>query len=595
MRAALSWVPIALLMLGCRGETKDLFFVDTTDTRPDTPIDTDSVPPNDSDTDTIGDSDTLDDSDGGDSDTVDDTLDSPDPPDDTADTDDTEDTDLTADSAGDTGDTSLAPPPTPPPDTVDTGGIFHPFCSFDVPSDVWSVPGPSYPTPISFAEIEGPCTDAAGPPAHFLIDLDGDHRVELAITDACDDGGVGDIGETHWEVFANDGTAHPGPAIDWTVPGGVFGGEETFDALSKPAGCIGNTQPGYDIFDIDGDDLPELVVTESCTDDDIGVEHWLVFDNIGTGFSSSPTTWEVPGSRFSGLYSSTRDADCVGDGTPAYALADMDGDGRDDLLVTQDCTDTDVGEDHWLWFKNLGDAFAGSSGTFSLPGDAYLGDGNFLDTNAAVLCNGIVESPAYDLLDLDGDGFLDLVATDECDAGGNGMVGENHWNVFFHVGVGFAPVAYEWPVPGTDYPGGETFELTNQAQDCDGAEEKPLYATIDMDGNGRPDLMILDECDAGGAGDVGERWWTIYKNVGDGFRTSPGSWLLPGTDFVGNETFDTLGDASDCAGTTETPTYDVRDLTGDGQMELILTDLCDDIFTGENNWVIYYSPDDCLP
>ena len=587
MRACIRWIPIAL-MLGCKGETKDLFFVDTTDSQDDTTVDTDTDPAGDSDT--VEDSDTVP---TGDSDTDVDT------PVDTADTDLVGDS--SADTDGDTGsvdsdaDTALTQPPTPPPDTFDTGGVIHPFCSFDTSGVFWNVPGPAYPTDASFIEIDTPCTDASGPPGHFLLDLDGDHRDELIIADACDDSGVGDIGETHWEVFTNDGTAHPGPAADWPLPGAAFGGAETFDARSKEANCIGDTQPAYDIIDIDGDDLPELVVTESCTDDDVGVVHWLVFENTGTGFSNTATTWEVPGARFGSLHNTSEDEDCGGDGTPAHDLLDMDGDGRLDLLVTQDCSDLEVGEDHWLWFKNIGTAFADNPGEFALPGDIYLGDGNFLDTSAPVLCNGIVESPSFDVFDLDGDGLVDLIVTDECDAGGNGMVGENHWNVFFHAGVGFSPVAFEWDVPGTDYDGGETFELTSQAQDCGGTDQKPLYATIDMDGNGRPDLLILDECDSGGGGDVGERWWTLYKNLGDGFRSAPGSWLLPGTDFPGNETFDTLGEGSNCSGSTETPSYDVRDLNGDGLMELVLTDVCDDDVTGENGWVIYYAPANCLP
>jgi hypothetical protein len=446
--------------------------------------------------------------------------------------------------------------------------------------------------------VQGLDCTSGDEPGYFVRDLNGDGRPDLVVTDECNTGGGGDVGELHWLVYPNTGSGFAAVPAQWPIPGGLYPGDETFDLASAGTSCVGAQRPAWDTFDIDADGLPELVVTESCTDTDVGELHWLVFDNTGTGFDSSPYTWEIPGADFSGAVSlpaSNGDSDCGGTGRPTSRLADLDADGDLDLLITEVCGSSTVGETEWLWYKNLGDAFAPSAGSFGLPGANYLGTGNFLDTEAGFVCNGLLASPSFSLVDLDGDRRLDLAVTDECDSGGAGVVGEQYWRVFFNAGVRFQEPGVEWDVPGARYAGNETFELLAQAQDCGGANAKPLYATVDLDGNRLPDLFVLDECDSGGAGNVGERWWLVFTNTGSGFSATPTNWLLPGASFTGNESLDTLGESSNCTGGSTQPAYSVVDLDGDRQASLVVTDVCNDTVVGESEWTVYDARPFCRP
>ena len=159
--------------------------------------------------------------------------------------------------------------------------------------------------------------------------------------------------------------------------------------------------------------------------------------------------------------------------------------------------------------------------------------------------------------------------TDTCE---DDAVGEAYWLVFLNLGDGFDPTPINWAVPGADYDGAETFDLTTEAANCDG-QATPYYLTVDLDADGAPELLLTDLCDVGGAGDVGEDHWLVYDNTGTGFATTPTEWTLPGNSFYGNETFDRPANDSDC-GSDAQPAYGLADLNGDDALDLVIMDHC---------------------
>jgi hypothetical protein len=75
---------------------------------------------------------------------------------------------------------------------------------------------------------------------------------------------------------------------------------EREDALIEVEAAIGQAIPGrapqLDAgMDVAGDDKADLVVyKDACGSDEVGDSIWWVYENTGSGFSSSPTEWTMP-------------------------------------------------------------------------------------------------------------------------------------------------------------------------------------------------------------------------------------------------------------------------------------------------------------
>jgi hypothetical protein len=394
------------------------------------------------------------------------------------------------------------------------------------------------------------------------------------------------VGEEYWLVFINEGDAFADQPVEWAIPGLDYDGAETFDLFAKEADCTNGNQPEHDTIDIDGDGQLELVITDVCDtggNGDVGEIHWLVYDNNGAGFDAGATLWQVPGATFFGEETFDRftaPSDCGSDATPAYDLADLDGDGAIDLVVTDHCSVVSIGETLWRFHPNTGSGFALAPETFALPGDAYDGDDSFPTLTEEVDCTGGDEQPGYALVDLDADGDPDLVVLDLCDPNGTGDVGEEHWLVYLNRGDGVGDTPVLWSLPGAQQAGDETFDLLERVANCS-TDGRPTHGLFDGNGDGRPDLVIADECDPLND-DVGELHWVVYLNQGNGFQQTEQLWLIPGVEFPGGETFDTFSAVEDCG--VGVPSYDVIDLNGDGVDDLVITDICSDTVLGETIW-----------
>jgi hypothetical protein len=301
---------------------------------------------------------------------------------------------------------------------------------------------------------------------------------------------------------------------------------------------------------MNGDRMPDLVVTDECgSTSTVGMGHWLVYLNTGSGFASTGLTWTLPaGTYTSGL--------AHVDNCNNYGTVDMNGDQKPDLVVTDECGSTStVGASHWLVHLNTGSGFASPGVMWTLPAGGFsrlaYGEG----------CS------RYGTVDMNGDQKPDLVATMVCGSGSG--VGTSFWQVYLNTGSAFATSPLMWTLP----PGGFDYGLA-----YGGTCGTRHYGTVDMNGDQRPDLVVTSECGTGN-GSVGVIYWHMYQNTGSAFSTSPVMWTLPAGGFEYG-----LAYGSTCG----TRRYGTADINGDQRPDLVVTSDCvSGTSVGRDRWLVH--------
>jgi hypothetical protein len=151
-----------------------------------------------------------------------------------------------------------------------------------------------------------------------------------------------------------------------------------------------------------------------------------------------------------------------------------------------------------------------------------------------------------------------------------------------------SPDAQLWtlPTPIADLDG-EPYRQLGGANVCavDGTVDFN-YASIDLTGDGRLDLVVTSACDDG---DVGSDFWLVYAGGADGFADEATLWSLPApTANLDGEPFRLLGGADVCAadGTVDF-NYSIADLTADGIPDLVVTSACDAGDVGSDFWLVH--------
>ena len=108
------------------------------------------------------------------------------------------------------------------------------------------------------------------------------------------------------------------------------------------------------------------------------------------------------------------------------------------------------------------------------------------------------------------------------------------------------------------------------------------FATLDMDGDLRQDLVMADCCDTEV---VGTTHWLVYLNEGDRFAASPITWALPSG--FATEQLDDIADDSGASCLEGELSFTVGDADGDLLPDLLIADDCDLEHVGTTHWVVY--------
>lgn len=131
----------------------------------------------------------------------------------------------------------------------------------------------------------------------------------------------------------------------------------------------------------------------------------------------------------------------------------------------------------------------------------------------------------WSTLDLNGDGRLDLALTSNPATGAIfNTAGTTHWNVHLGNANGFSPIVTQWVVPANaSLPQGYT--------STDSATTPYFWATFDVSGDGRPDLVhTMNPISMGpyvstvGATTDG---WLLRRGVGVAFEPNAGTMTIP--------------------------------------------------------------------
>jgi hypothetical protein len=400
-------------------------------------------------------------------------------------------------------------------------------------------------------------------------------------------------------------------AVGATLP--TIDGEGWFDLVPWPerSGQGSREDEGvqsfyrWDVRDLNGDALPDLVVTLDERQPSVGADHWDVYEGTGSGFAATASPWPLP-SRSGAFWSEGAPWDdtearvnhSVGEIVEHYSWSTMDltNDGLPDLVVMGDYVDLRVGLDHWEVYEGTGAGFSASSTTWALPSIAgsewaRTGPWNEASGHARRLFDGEYTDYSWSTLDLTGDGLFDLALTrDDADP----TIGSDHWYVYEGTAAGFALVPARWALP--SIAGAEDSELIFDTKDEELAyryvgDEVLTYswATVDLTADGLVDLVLTHD---GADPSVGDQRWLVYQGTGAGFASTPAPWTLPAIEGEGwavgvpwywthTGTFRTI---SEGPGFYNASTFD---LSGDGALDLVLTLDGADPSVGAERWLLY--------
>ena len=309
-------------------------------------------------------------------------------------------------------------------------------------------------------------------------------------------------------------------AVTWSLP----------YALLTVAGADYNQTANqqHTLLDLDGDGDPDFVVIRDSerdeTDPLVGKNHWLVFENTGSGFSSQPSRWALP---YALLPAGGGDYNQQSNGQ--HSLADLDGDGRLDFVQIKDegsQTDALLGKNHWRVYPNTGSGFASQPLLWTLPFALDNMHGSF----------NVFGTYSHALMDLDGGGRSDFWVIRDDERGADArdpLVGKNHWLVFQNTGTGFATASSGWSLPFPLYPpaGGDFNRTATSA-----------HSLMDLHGDGLSDFLVHRDTErASPDALVGKNHWLVFPNTGSGFATAPEQWGLPYPLIGENGDFSSLG------------------------------------------------------
>jgi hypothetical protein len=323
--------------------------------------------------------------------------------------------------------------------------------------------GLSFASPVTYG------TGGYGAGSIAIADVNGDGKPDLVVTTCVNSPCTGD-GSVGVLLGNGDGTFQT--------------------AVTYGSGGVG---PGsIAISDVNGDGKPDLVVANSCADSTCATDGSVaVLLGNGDGTFQAAVTYDSGGMQ-----------------TDSVAVADMNGDGKPDLVLANLCSNTTDCE-------NFG------------PGSVSVllgnGDGTF---QAAVTYNAGGNAFSVAVGDLNGDGKPDVAVLSSCEgtfcSGGVGVLLNNGDGTLQAVVL---------------YSSGGTFPTT--------------ITLADVNGDDKLDALVAEEISVDGHGPSG---FAVLLGNGDGTFQSSAAYGLSGLDFSG------------------TNNVAVADLNGDGKLDAVLVD-----------------------
>ncbi len=456
-----------------------------------------------------------------------------------------------------------------------SGGDAGPACELASNPTTFTLPTISGASLVTLTQPSGQlkCEDGTTTFAYQLLDVNADGQPDLVVTSACDDA---TIGKTAWRVYLNSGTGFATTATRFALP-----------PASATGGCA---NAAVSIFDLNGDLCPHYVVTSLCTDTTVGTSRWLVYPGSASGFAQTFTAYAVPAGYSSGAFAATSapaDACVNGANTPAFWLLDLNGDGRLDFVVTKECLDASVGTTTWLVYTGGAAGVAPTATRFALPTTPSVTAGAFDAIVGALSCTASATLPSFALVDLDVDGKVDLVVTEDCT---QTSVGTSQWLWYRNGGQGFAASPTTITLP--TFPAAPSHSLSTLAATgtCTGTRGGPTYSLADIDGDAQLELLVTRDCaDA----HTGVLYWDVYVKSGSTFASSPKHLVLPAA--LGATSASPVGLSATlaCAAPAARPSFTTTYLVSSGgslvglTLGVLVTQTCNDPTVGDSRWLLF--------
>ena len=295
-----------------------------------------------------------------------------------------------------------------------------------------------------------------------------------------------------------------------------------------------------DIFDVNGDGIPDRIDSYILEEDCVpGPGAWTVHLGSAQGFAAASVPWTVPDKS---VLCYIRSEHTPGDlRWTERDTVDLTGDGIPDYV---DTTPGDTG----IW--NVYPGYATSSGggfrdpPIEWPAPGANLRGSRTDTQWPDLgFSGSVTIDTRDLIDLDGDGLLDLVQAPDGDS-------TLPWSVWINTGQGFDAVARQFPAP---------YGVLGFRKESD-----EIVALRDMNGDGLPDLVVAwDRLSHPGTPD----FWEVYLHNGLGIDSTPEMWPVPRDRYDSSRT---IGGRWSLGFSSYSQVYRaMMDMNGDGLPDLV--------------------------
>lgn len=336
----------------------------------------------------------------------------------------------------------------------------------------------------TFADAYSGVQCTASPPRHgyLFTDYNDDRRPDVMMYSQCGDSSVG---TTRWRLFPGT-DAGWAAGVDLSLPSGYAAGAFASPLAAVTCADASRSHRFNAVMDLDGDRLPDITVYTACDDAAVGASHWRLHRNVRTGFAASATRWTLPTGYPLPFTAFVQGALRCPAQPVSYAVTDLDGDRRPDLVVYRTCDDATVGSTFWRVHRNTGAGFAQEPTRWQLPASYAPGAVDFFANGMDCAAR---QGVTAGLIDVNGDERVDLVVTTSC---ADSNVGRAYWNVHLNTGAGFAAEPARVTLP-TGYAGAE-FRFMSTVLQCSPLTFPWAYATGDIDGDRAFDLTFYASC-----------------------------------------------------------------------------------------------------